>query len=420
MGKIYQGMEELARENMERFWEMPLDELAVWGAEIILKVGLQAEVESFLGRQKYERMAGSRSGYLNGMGRARMIKTKAGDLRVAAHRVKDSDEAYQSKILPRFVRKSEAVMNVIPNLYLEGLSTRDFQRALAPLWRKSGLSRSSISRCNQELKKEFRAWRERDLGEEEILFLFMDGFYLGVKGGTKEKDCLMVAHGVRKDGSRVVLGISLGHRESTESWKIVFDDLENRGLRKPLLLISDGNGGLIRAAKDCWGDMPRQRCIVHRMRNILAQVPKAHRGTVKRGLRNIFYAASEAEAQAAAGRFVRQYGDSFPNACAILGRDLADCLTFYRFPQIYWKRIRTSNVLERSFKEVRRRTNVIGRFPNEMSALLVVWGVLEKERIKWQRIRIREQEFQRIEAAHAELKIRPIIVKGFEALIEAA
>ena len=248
---------------------------------------------------------------------------------------------------------------MIPLLYVEGLSTRDFRRALKPLWGESGLSPSSVSRANRALKESFNNWRRRDLSLEEIVYLFPDGIYLGVSGGSREKEAILVAHGINREGKRVVLHLSLGGRESTESRKGTINDPVGRGLKPPQLIISDGNPGLLRAIKDIWPQVPRQRCIVHRMRN----VPAKH---------------------------------------------LEECFTFYRFPERHWKYIRTSNVLERAFKEVKRRTKVVGRFPTETSALIMVFGILEEKKLKWQKVTMRPEDIAWIEETTKLLEEEPI------------
>ena len=416
MSELYDEMVPEASEETKELWRMPLDDLAAYGAEVVLKVALDREVEAFLGRERYERREEARKGYRNGHAEERGIQTRAGSLRVRAPRVSGSAEPFQSRVLPRFARKSEAVISVIPKLYLEGLSTRDFRRTLQPLWKGSGLSRSSVSRCNRELKKEFEAWRRRDLSGEELLVIFADGFYVGMRRGTSGKDALLVVHGVRKDGSRVVLGMSVGGRESTEAWKLQFNDLRSRGLRASELLVVDGNPGLLRAARDVFPESALQRCIVHRMRNVLARVPRKHQHAVGTDLRRIFYAACEADALMAAAAFARKYAETFTGACEVLGTDLADCLVFYRFPEKYWKRIRTTNVIERAFREVRRRSDVIGRFPDETSALFLAWGVLEHARVHWHKLRVKPADVIQITEARRSLQEKPIVVRGFEEL----
>jgi transposase-like protein len=276
-----------------------------------------------------------------------------------------------------------------------------------------------VSRANEQLKEGFQEWRRRDLTGEQVLFLFLDGYYAGVRQGTTEKEALLVAHGLNRSGKRVFLGIGLGVHESTESWKLALDDLVARGLPAPLLVISDGNPGLMAAVKKTWPAVPRQRCILHRMRNILERIPKTERKRIRKALTRIFYAPSEPEALEEARRFVRAQSETYPSACEVLVTDLADCLTFFRFPQPYWKRLRTSNPLERQFREVRRRTRVIGRFPNELAALSLVWAVLEEERLKWRGIRVSEERAARIFEAHRSLLDVPISTEDLEEILAA-
>jgi transposase-like protein len=404
----------------------PLELVAREGAQLLLSVAMEAEVTEFLGRLPYGRGGEVRRGYRNGR-RERRVKCAAGEVRVQAPRVSDTVEPFRSGLLGAWERRSRAIEGVLPLLYVEGLSTRDFRRALRPLWGESGLSRSTISRGNGALKeafgseaqarRAFRAWRARDLSLEEVIYLFLDGIYLGVRKAGQGKEAVLVAHGITREGKRVVLHISLGGKESTESWKGVLHDLDGRGLRRPLLIISDGNPGLLRAIADVWPTAARQRCIVHRAWNVLGRVPKKRQEEVEKALHRIFYAASLEDAQEEAQRFVVRYGREFPTAVEVLGAHLQESLTFYRFPERHWKFIRTSNVLERSFREVKRRTNVIGRFPTEMAALSVVFGVLEEERLKWKGVRMKEEDIAWIEEAVKALDSQPITLEAFQAAL---
>jgi putative transposase len=368
--------------TMEEVSEQTLDMVAREGARMILEAALNEEVDAFLNRGWYERRAESRRGYRNGT-RRRKLQCGSGEVEVRKPKIVGAEEPFESRIIDRWQRRSEQLESVLPALYVEGLSTRDFKRALGPLLGESGLSRSSISRLNQALKASFAAWRKRDLSKEKIVYLFLDGFYLGVRKGGREKDALLIAHAVCEDGSRVLLGVYLGGRESTESWKITLRDLVDRGMIEPKLIITDGNPGLCRAMKEVFPGGARQRCTAHKTRNVLSRVKKSRQAEVKRMLNNIFHGACLEDALKAASDFHRRYGKEFPTATEVLAKDLADCLTFYRFPESHWRRIRTSNVLERAFLEVRRRTDVIKRLPDEMSALALVFGVLEEDRMRW-------------------------------------
>jgi transposase-like protein len=375
----------------------------------MLEAALETEVESFLGRKRYRRGNRTREGYRNGSSE-RTVKTLAGEVTVRKPKVRDTDEAFESGILRAWQRRSDELSALIPGLYLEGLSTRDFRRALGVFWGESGLSGSTVSRLNQKLHEEFEAWRRRDLSQEGLVFLYLDGIYAGVRFGTSEKEAVLVAHGIRTDGSRCVLSICFGGRESAASWSEVLHDLESRGLPIPYLVISDGNPGLIKAIREVWPDVPRQRCIVHRTRNILDKMPKSLHEEARKALNRIWYAEDLDASIAAAKAFVKKYGRSYKSAIDCLLEGLPDCLTFFRFPEEYRKRIRTSNPLERTFKEVRRRTKVVGRFPSESSALAVIYGILTIEAGKWRGLTFGPATIVELHQVSEHLKTEPISV----------
>lgn len=390
-----------------------LDLVAREGARMILEAALNEEVDAFLNRGWYERNTESPRGYRNGS-RTRKLQCGSGEVEVRKPKIVGAEEPFRSQVIDRWQRRSEQLESVLPALYVEGLSTRDFKRALGPLFGESGLSRSSISRLNHALKASFAAWRKRDLSEEKVVYLFLDGYYLGVRKGGREKDALLIAHAVREDGSRVLLGVYLGGRESTESWKSTLQDLVDRGMVEPKLLITDGNPGLCRAMKEVLPGAARQRCTAHKTRNVLSRIKKSRQVEAKRALNNIFQAACLEDALKAASDFHRRYGKEFPTATEVLAKDLPDCLTFYRFPESHWRRIRTSNVLERAFLEVRRRTDVIKRLPDEMSALALVFGVLEEDRMRWNGIKMGPEIRQAIVLAFKRMQEEPIRVEWAE------
>jgi len=395
-----------------------LDEMAREGVRMLLQAALEAEVSEFLGRLWYERSP-EQPGYRNGR-RRRVLTCGSGSFEVALPKVAGAGRPFERKVVRAYERSSERIRQTLPLLYAEGLSTRDFERALRPFWRKAGLSRSSVSRANEALYEAFRAWRKRDLSGMQVAYLFLDGIAEGVRLRSSEKEGVLVAHGILSDGSRELLALHLGPRETEASWKAVLDDLASRGMKPPALLISDGCPGLIAAVKAVWPDVPRQRCTVHKTRNVLNRVPKKEQGRVKRDLARIFHAASLDEAERAVGEFLGKYGDEFPAACETLARDIEDCLTFYKFPQAHWKRIRTSNVVERAFKEVRRRTRVVGRFPNERSALALIWASIEHDRLSWRGVRMTQRHLDDIVAALSALRQEPVRVEAARKYLAAA
>jgi putative transposase len=285
------------------------------------------------------------------------------------------------------------------------------KRTFKPMLLKWGLSRSAVSRTNKRLYAAFETWRKRSLAKERIVFLFLDGIYLGVRRGSSEKEAILVAHGIRENGDRVLLGVWMGPKESAEAWSGAVGDLVARGLKVPSLVIGDGNKGLRRAVREVFGKVPFQNCTVHKTRNVLARVPKKNHGEVKAALGAIFHANNLNEALRAANAFHAKFGDRFPTATETLARNLDACLSFYAFPEACWKRIRTSNVVERNLKEVRRRTDVAGRYPTERTALALIFGVLEENALRWNGIREVPKRIEDIRSAAAALIAKPPVVK---------
>lgn len=423
MSKSYTKMEELSTADLgvslDEVRQWSLEDVARSGAKMILEVALAEEVAEFLGRKRYERAESGRPGYRNGK-RARRIQTGCGMVDVEAPKVTGAPDGFKSTVLPAYKRKSAKMNETMALLYAEGLSTRDFERALGGFWGESGLSRSSVSRANKILHEAFAAWRKRDLSGEEVLYLFLDGVYLKMRIGNSAAEAVLVAHGITSKGERKLFGVVLGGRESEESWKALLSNMEERGLKPPSLVVTDGNPGLIKALKTTWKGVPRQRCIAHKIRNVLSRVPKKRQAEVKREVTKIFYAANLEEAIEAIKAFAAKYGNAFPAACGVLRKDLEDCLTFYRFPQEHWKRLRTSNVIERAFKEVRRRTNVIGRFPTEMSALALMWAALEQDRLRWNGVRMDERILLAVEKAKEEANSEVIDLSILDIYLDAA
>ena len=380
---------------------------------------MREEVVECLGRERYERAGAEPTGYRNGK-RRRKVQMGAGPVEVDIPKITGALLPLRSEVLPAFKRRTAELEEVIARLYAEGLSTRDFKRALGGFWGEAGLSRSSVSRANETLKDAFSAWRKRDLSKDEVVYLFLDGVYLKMHVGNSPAEAVLVAHGITVQGKRALLGVILGGRESEESWTALLLDLEGRGLKAPSLAIHDGNQGLIKALRCVWKDVPRQRCIAHKIRNVLDRVPKKHQARVKKELVKVFYAPCLEDALVQVKVFVEKFGKEFPCACGTLAKDLQDCLTFYRFPQEHWKRLRTSNVIERAFREVRRRTDVVGRFPGEMAALTLIWATLAQDRMKWRGVQMDEELRGRIVQAAKEAISEKFDLSVLDKYLEAA
>jgi len=262
--------------------------------------------------------------------------------------------------------------------YVRGLSDRDIES----LAREAGLgsiSRTAVSGICRELRDRYRAFRARSLGEVRLLALFLDAIYLPVRPeGPKEG--VLVAWGFTTEGARVLLDVCLGRRERTEDWLDLGRGLMARGLRSPLLVVSDGAPGLVRAITELWPDADRGRCAVHRLRNILAKLPE--RPGLQARVRAAYWAAldgatSPSEAEHGLRVLVGELGTEYPSAAACLADDLPALTVHLAYPLRLRKRLRSTNLLERSLEEVRRRTKVIGRFPGETSCLTMAWAVMD-------------------------------------------
>ena len=355
-----------------------LSQLGRLGAQLILQRAVEEEVAIFLGRSRYERTpdaAGSRNGH-----RARRIQTAEGEIAIAMPQLRDTLTRFVSSVIPdsRGIVRTRPLEALVIGAYVRGLSDRDIES----LAREAGLgtiSKTTVSTICRELRDRYRAFRARSIGEVRLLVLMLDAIYLPVRpDGPKEG--VLVAWGFTTGGERVLLDVCLGQRERTEDWLDLGRGLIARGLRSPLLVISDGAPGLIRAITELWPDADRGRCVVHRLRNILAKLPK--RLGVHARVRAAYWAAldgatSPSEAEHGLRVLVGELSREFPSAAACLADDLPALTVHLAYPLRLKKRLRSTNLLERSLEEVRRRTKVIGRFPGETSCLTMAWAVMD-------------------------------------------
>lgn len=355
-----------------------LSQLGRLGAQLILQRAVEEEVAIFLGRSRYQRTpeaAGSRNGH-----RPRRVQTAEGEIAIAMPQVRGSLERFVSQVIPdtRGIVRTRPLEALVIGAYVRGLSDRDIES----LAREAGLgtiSKTTVSTICRELRDRYRAFRATSLGEVRLLVLMLDAIYLPVRpDGPKEG--VLVAWGFTTEGERVLLDVCLGQRERTEDWLDLGQGLIARGLRSPLLVISDGAPGLIRAITELWPDADRGRCVVHRLRNILAKLPK--RPGVHARVRAAYWATldgatSPSEAEHGLRILVGELSREYPSAAACLADDLAALTVHLAYPLRLRKRLRSTNLLERSLEEVRRRTKVIGRFPGETSCLTMAWAVMD-------------------------------------------
>jgi len=339
---------------------------------------LEAELSEVLGRGRYVRKEGVTDlGYRNGHGKSRRLGTPMGTITVHRPRARDLDERFESRILPAFKKRTNTVENLLPDLYLHGLALGDFDRALRGLLGEAApLSPSTIERLKAKWGAEYEAWRTRSLKGLELVYMWVDGVY--VKAGLeKEKAAVLVVIGALSDGTKVVLAVEAGHRESTEAWAAVLRDLKGRGLNSPRLTIGDGHLGIWGALTAVFPESKEQRCWNHRIMNVLDKVSKKKQATAKGLLRRIYKAPSLDVAIQEKARF-REWclHADVEKAADILDQDWDRMVTYYGFPKEHWQHLRTTNVIESPFAAVRLRTNAAKRYRKVANATAVIWKTL--------------------------------------------
>jgi transposase-like protein len=363
-----------------------LDQLARDGARLMLERALGAEVDEFLGRERYAR-GGEFRGYRNGYGRARSVAIGTWSVPVRAPRVSNVPEEsppFASAILPKRKRLSLETQKLFCRLYLEGLSTGDFEPVFRQLLGETApLSPNTIVRLKEEWETEYEAWRHRSLEQERFVYVWADGIYLGA-GLEKQNSCLLTIVGARSDGTKELLAMELGYRESKASWADVLRDLRDRGLRAPLLLIGDGNLGIWGALSEVFPTTRRQRCWNHRLLNIKDKLPRRLHGEVSSKLYELYQAPTRERCEAFRDELAAWLrGEGQLAAADALHRDWDDFISFYDFPQEHWLHIRTTNPLESVFAGVRLRTDVAKRARKRENALYLVYKIVTRLSHNW-------------------------------------
>jgi putative transposase len=362
-----------------------LSELAKLGARLIIQRAVEDEFDAWLGRSRYERRPDSERGLQNyGSGlrngfRPRTLQTAEGELSVEIPQVRQAAETFATKLFPRTPKllRTEPLKALVIGAFVRGLSMRDVE-SLCEQAGLGKLSKSTASRMCEELKERFERFRRRDLYDVRLIALFLDATFISVRpNGPKEG--VQVAWGFTEAGERVLLAVSLGMSESFEDWQALGRDLIARGLGAPMLIVADGAPGLVKAIEQCWPASDRQRCCVHKARNLYAKVPDRERERVKQAYwRALDDAISETDAKQRLQALVDQLDkEGFTAAARCLQDDLDALVAHLRLPVRHRRRWRSTNLLERSLGEVKRRTKVMGRFPGETSCLTLVWAVLD-------------------------------------------
>jgi len=356
---------------------------------LVFQTALEAEVTEFLGRDRYARGERDRDGHRNGYSPL-SIKTTAGEVTLQRPKTRGTDEKFASRLLGTGVTRTNALESLVIAGFVRGLSVRDVEASLADaLGPESTVSKSTVSRICEAIRDEFDAWKTRDLSGVEVDYFFADGSYFKMHPGAPAEPVL-VAWGITSFGKPVFLGLEPGSSESHDAWAGFFRGLKSRGLRDPVLIISDGGKGLIGAAEIVFDRSLRQRCLIHRARNVLAKVPAHAQAKVKAEFWKIFDdidadpgSAAQAVARSRAKAFASKWRKLYPAAVDCLEDDFEQLITYLRFPAEHHARVRHSNFIERTFGETRRRVKVIGRLPGERSCLSLVWAVLDRASRGW-------------------------------------
>jgi putative transposase len=374
---------------------LDLDELVREGARRMLAAALEAEVDGYLAAHAAERdESGRRLVVRNGHARQRVVTTAAGAVAVRAPRVDDRrlDPAtgqrvrFRSVILPPWCRKSPKVAEVLPLLYLHGLSTGDFVPALEAFFGSgAGLSAAAVGRLLTGWQADHQAFCQRDLSERDYVYVWADGVHFRVRLEQARLCCLVIV-GVRADGTKELVAVADGERESTDSWAELLRDLRRRGMRAPVLAIGDGALGLWAALRDVFPATRHQRDWVHKAANVLGCLPAAVQAGARKALAEIRDAPDRAHAEQAIEAFARDYGVKWPKAVAKITNDAEELLSFYDFPAEHWLHLKTSNPIESTFSSVRLRTRVTKGPGAKAAGLAMAFKLLEAAQDRWRAV----------------------------------
>jgi transposase-like protein len=304
-------------------------------------------------------------------------------------RVSDDGERqrFTSQILPPYMRRSPKVAEVLPVLYLRGLSTGDFKQALSSLLGEdaAGLSATNIARLTGEWDHEYQAFKRRRLDDRDYVYIWVDGVHFNVRL-EDDRLCTLVMIGVRPDGTKELVAVEDGYRESAESWATVLRDLKSRGMQQPLLAVGDGALGFWKAVSDVWPETRHQLCWVHKVNNVLDKLPKRLQGKAKEMLQQVFNAEKRKDAEKELVRFEKEFGAKYPKAVESLRRDEKKLLTFFDFPADHWRHLRTTNVIESSFATLRLRQRVTKGAGSRAKALLMAFKLLDMAQQRWRKL----------------------------------
>lgn len=362
------------------------------GARALLEQAIEAEVAEFLaGHRDKQDSAGRARVVRNGHLPERTVQTGIGDIAVQVPRVRDRDGKlrFSSAILPPYLRRTKTIEELLPWLYLKGISTGEFSEALTALLGRDapGLSASTISRLKAVWQDEHARWERRSLANRHYVYLWIDGIHFGVRL-EEANQCILVVMGATPEGKKELVALADGFRESEQSWKELLLDLQARGLKvDPKLAVGDGALGFWKALPQVYGATREQRCWVHKTANVLNKLPKHLQAKAKSDLHQIWMAPTRDEAYRAFDAFVGSYEPKYPKAAECLAKDKAALLTFYDFPAEHWIHLRTTNPIESTFATVRLRTVKTRGCGSRAGILSMVFKLAKSAETRWRALR---------------------------------
>jgi putative transposase len=372
-----------------------LTEVIRQGAKQLLSQAIEAEVAEWIERHKeHQDVQGRQQVVRNGFLPPRTILTGIGPVDVKQPRVHDrrpqgEADKFTSQILPPYLRKTKSIEELIPWLYLKGISTGDFNEALAALLgpQAPGLSATTVTRLKAVWQDEYQAWSKRSLKDKHYVYVWADGVHFNIRLGEKDRLCILVLLGATADGTKELIAIQEGYRESEQSWKTLLLDCQQRGLETaPELATADGALGFWKALPKVWPTTRGQRCWVHKTANVLDRLPKGQQPQAKKMLCDIYMSATQAEADKAFDLFLRSWEAKYPKATECLVKDREELLAFYDFPAEHWIHIRTTNPIESTFATVRLRTNKTKGCGTRSACETMVFKLMESASKGWRKL----------------------------------
>ena len=370
----------------------PLTELLRVGARGLIAQAVEAELALMLAKHEDNKLLDGRQAVVrNGYLPARTIQTGLGDVDVRVPKVRDRSKMgikFNSHLLPPYLKRSNSIEEMLPWLYLKGLSTGDYGEALSSLLgeQAKGLSANTISRLKSQWIDEHTQWRKRDLSDKRYVYFWADGIYSHVR--MDDRLCLLVIIGVTEHGTKELVAVEDGFRESTASWTEVLTGLRERGLTfSPKLAVGDGALGFWGALSKVYPACRHQRCWVHKTANVLNKLPKSMQPKVKEALHDIWMAESREEAIMAFDSAITRFSAKYPQAMGCLGKDREELLAFYDFPAEHWIHIRTTNPIESTFATVRLRTKKARNCGSRDTTLAMVYKLMESAQKRWNKIK---------------------------------